>query len=112
LAYSSALGAMQPSSLSRSARAPRIELDSIRGYRVIAEQPDEPAVKVLDQESNRQSVRQLQAQIYAAEAHVRQHPEVKFLEALGLAEQGKIRLGQDEPARTIRGPLVGPVTLD
>jgi hypothetical protein len=88
----------------------RLELDSIPGYRFIAEQPDDPAVKLLEQESTRESVRQLQARINAAEAHVRRHPEVEFVEALNLAEQGKIMLAQDEP-RTIRGPLV-PLTPD
>jgi hypothetical protein len=89
---------------------PRIELDSIPALRFVAER-SEPAAKLLEQESSRASVRQLQAQINAAEAHVRRHPEVPFYEALNMAEQGKIMLAQDEP-RMIQGPLVGPVTLD
>jgi hypothetical protein len=71
-----------------------VQLESIPGYKFIAEQPEGDEKKLLERVVTREETAKLQAEVNMARAYRLAHPKVTILESLNLAHEGRLTLDE------------------
>lgn len=74
---------------------PKIELSSVPGFTLLAEQPEADGKKLLEKAFTREQTEELQREINAARVYRLEHPEVDVLTSLEMAHEGKIVLDSE-----------------